>query len=134
MPDLRKVYQVCYTINSTRRSTIIAHNTQHLAHFSEEDADDGAEEDSDGKVHDVGELACDERCQHERERDGEQPLVHAYRPRDDLDGTGQEATSNTRNEFDIHRFMICCTKVTPCSHARTGHEDVRIVSPCSLLR
>lgn len=78
---------------------------QHSAYFIEEDADDGAEEDSDRKVHNVGELACDERRQHERKREGEQPLVHAYRPRDDLDGAGQEATINTRNEFNQDRFI-----------------------------
>ena len=44
------------------------HSYIRLAHFSEENADDGAEEYPDRKVHNVGELACDERRQHERER------------------------------------------------------------------
>lgn len=95
---------------------VLQYTLQHSAYFIEEDADDGAEEDSDRKVHNVGELACDERRQHERKREGEQPLVHAYRPRDDLDGAGQEATINTRNGFNQDRFMMCCNTVTSSSY------------------
>lgn len=55
--------------------------------LGEKYADDGAEEDPDGEVHDVSELRRDERYQHEREGYREQPLIHAQRPSNDLDGT-----------------------------------------------
>lgn len=59
-------------------------------YLGEEYADDGAEEDPNGKVHDVSELCGDERYQHEGKGYREQPLIHPQRPSNDLYGTANQ--------------------------------------------
>lgn len=80
-------------------------------YLSEEDADDGAEEDSDGEVHDVSELRRDEPHQGNSEGYSEQPLIHAQGPSHNLDGAAPGKATGVRNEKKSISYFVVCFEV-----------------------